>query len=113
MAFKEDMRAGVSILELKGKLMGAPETTEIHQRVKELVANGVKKVVIDLGGVTWMNSSGIGMLMSALSTVRNAGGELKVARATEKVKSLFIITKIITTFEHYDSVEEAVASFNQ
>ncbi len=113
MAMKEEMKAGVSILSLKGKLMGSPETVEVHQRIKELVANGVKKVVIDLGEVTWMNSSGIGMLMSALSTVRNAGGELKVARAAEKVKSLFMITKIITTFEHYESVEEAVASFNK
>lgn len=111
MALKEEMKAGVAILELSGKLMGAPETVEVHQRVKDLVANGVKKMVIDLGKVTWMNSSGIGALMSSLSTVRNAEGELKIARATEKVKSLFMITKIITTFDHYDSIEEALASF--
>lgn len=111
MAMTEEMKAGVSILELKGKMMGGPETTEVHQRIKDLVANGVKKVIVDLGKVTWMNSSGIGVLMSSLSTVRSGGGELKIARATEKVNSLFIVTKIITTFDSYDSVEEALDSF--
>jgi len=111
MAIKEEMKAGVSILEIKGKLMGGAETTEIHNRVKELVANGVTKVVIDLGKVSWMNSTGLGALMSSLTTVRNAQGELKIARATDKVKSLFMVTKLITIFDSYDSVEEALNSF--
>jgi len=112
MAIKEEMKAGVSILEIKGKLMGGPETAEIHTRVKELVANGVKKVIIDLGKVTWMNSTGLGALMSSLTTLRNAEGELKIARATDKVKSLFMVTKLITIFDSYDSVEEALKAFS-
>jgi anti-sigma B factor antagonist len=111
MAIKEEMKAGVSILEIKGKLMGGDETTEIHNRVKELVANGVTKVVIDLGKVSWMNSTGLGALMSSLTTVKNAEGELKIARATDKVKSLFMVTKLITIFDSYDSVEDALKSF--
>lgn len=113
MAIKEEMKAGVSILEIKGKLMGGPETTEIHTRVKELVANGVKKVIIDLGKVSWMNSTGLGALMSSLTTMRNAEGELKITRATEKVKSLFMVTKLITIFDSYDSVEDALRSFSE
>lgn len=92
--------------------MGGPETAEIHTRVKELVANGVKKVIIDLGKVTWMNSTGLGALMSSLTTLRNAEGELKIARATDKVKSLFMVTKLITIFDSYDSVEEALKAFS-
>lgn len=111
MAIKEEMKAGVSILEIKGKLMGGDETTEIHNRVKELVANGVTKVVIDLGKVSWMNSTGLGALMSSLTTVKNAEGELKIARATDKVKSLFMVTKLITIFDSYDSVDDALKSF--
>ncbi len=111
MAIKEEMKAGVSILEIKGKLMGGDETTEIHNRVKELVANGVTKVVIDLGKVSWMNSTGLGALMSSLTTVKNAKGELKIARATDKVKSLFMVTKLITIFDSYDSVEDALKAF--
>lgn len=111
MAIKEDMKAGVSILEIKGKLMGGEETTEIHNRVKELVSNGVSKIVIDLGKVSWMNSTGLGALMSSLTTVRNANGELKIARATDKVKSLFMVTKLITIFDSYDTVEDALKAF--
>jgi len=112
MSIKEEMKAGVAILELKGKLMGGDETTEVHKRVKELVANDVKKVVIDLGHVAWMNSTGLGVLMSSLTTMKNSEGELKLARATEKVKSLFMVTKLITIFETFDTVEDAVDSFS-
>lgn len=111
MAIKETMKAGVAILEVKGNLMGGSETTDIHKRVKDLVANGVKKVVIDLGKVAWMNSTGLGTLMSSLTTMRNGDGDLKLARTTEKVKSLFMITKLITIFETFDTVGEAVDSF--
>ncbi|MDZ7723326.1 MAG: STAS domain-containing protein [candidate division KSB1 bacterium] len=113
MAIKESMKGGVSVLELKGKMMGGPETAEVHKRVKDLATNGVKKVVIDLGGVSWMNSTGLGALMSSLTTMRNAGGDAKIARATEKVKSLFIVTKLITIFEAFDSVEEAIDAYKE
>ena len=113
MAIKEEMRGGISVLEIKGKLMGGPETTEIHSRVKELVANGVKKVVIDLGRVTWMNSTGLGALMSSLTTMRNAEGDLKIARATEKVKSLFMVTKLITIFDSHETVDGALKAFSK
>ncbi len=112
MQIKEQMKGDVAVLELKGKLMGGPETAAIHEKVKELVANNIKKVVIDLGKVNWMNSSGLGALMGSMTTLKNAGGELKLARVTEKVKSLFMITKLVTIFDTYDSVDEAVASFS-
>ena len=112
-AIKEEMKAGVAILEIKGKLMGGPETAEVHQRVKDLVSNGVKKVLVDLGKVTWMNSTGLGTLMSSLTTMKNAQGDLKLARATEKVKSLFMITKLITIFDTYDSIDDALEAFKK
>jgi len=111
MAIKENMIGGVSVLELRGNLMGGPETAEVHKRVKDLAANGVKKVVVDLGGVSWMNSTGLGALMSSLTTMRNNDGDLKIARATDKVKSLFIVTKLITIFDSFDSVDEALKAF--
>ncbi len=111
MAIKENMIGGVSVLELKGNLMGGPETTEVHKRVKDLAANGVKKIVVDLGGVSWMNSTGLGVLMSSLTTMRNNDGDLKIARATDKVKSLFIVTKLITIFDSFDSVDKALKAF--
>ena len=59
-----------------------------------------------------MNSSGLGTIMGSLTTMKNAEGELKLANVTDKVKSLFMITKLITMFDTYDSVAEAVSSFN-
>jgi len=111
MAIKEQMQGDVAVIELKGKLMGGPETSGIHTKVKELVNNDVKKVVIDLGKVTWMNSTGLGALMGSMTTLRNAGGDLKLARVTEKVKSLFMITKLITIFDTLDNVEDAIKAF--
>ncbi|MFQ5772455.1 MAG: STAS domain-containing protein, partial [bacterium] len=102
----------VAVLALKGKLMGGPETTAIHQKVKDLVGNKVNKIVIDLGKVKWMNSSGLGALMGSLTTTKNAGGELKLANVTEKVKSLFMITKLVTIFETFEGVDKAIESFN-
>jgi anti-sigma B factor antagonist len=101
----------VSIMILKGKLMGGPETIEVHEQVKSLIDQDRKKVVIDLSHVAWMNSSGLGTMMGCLTSLRNAGGDLKLAGVTEKVKSLFMITKLITIFETYDSADEAAAAF--
>ncbi len=111
MQINEHREGDVAVLELKGKLMGGPETQAIHTKVKELVEGGVLKVVIDLAKVKWMNSSGLGAVMGSMTTLKNADGELKLARVTEKVKSLFMITKLITIFDTYDSVDEAVSSF--
>lgn len=102
---------GILILSVKGNLMGGQETLQIHEKVKELVEQGNKKFVIDLSKVKWMNSSGLGTMMGCLTSIKNGSGELKICGVTEKVKSLFMITKLITLFDSYDSVEEAVDSF--
>ena len=113
MTIKEKMYDNVAVIELKGKLMGGPETTELHDKVKEIIAKGSNKVVIDLGKVKWMNSSGLGALMGAMTSLRNAEGDLKLANVTEKVESLFMITKLITIFETHNSIDSAVAGFSE
>lgn len=101
----------VVILEPKGKIMGGPDASLLHDRLYELIENDKKKVVIDLGGVEWMNSTGLGILISSYTTLRNHQGELKLANVTDKIQSLLTITKLISVFEAHDSVEEAVNSF--
>lgn len=101
----------IAILTIKGNLMGGTETIEIHEKVKSLIEEGTKKVVIDLTSVKWMNSSGLGTLMGCLTSLKNVEGDLKLSGVTEKVKSLFIITKLITLFETYDTADEAVSAF--
>jgi anti-sigma B factor antagonist len=99
------------ILEPKGKIMGGPDATLLHDQLHDLIEQGRKKVVIDLAKVDWMNSTGLGILISALTTLNNNQGELKLANITEKIQSLLTITKLVTVFETYDSVDQAVASF--
>jgi len=111
MQIKEQMKGDVAVIELKGKLMGGPETMAVHEKVKQLVGEGVTKVVIDLGKVTWMNSTGLGALMGSMTTLKTAKGDLKLSRVTDKVKSLFMITKLITIFDTLDTIEEAVQAF--
>lgn len=101
----------VVILEPKGKIMGGPDATLLHDKLHDFIDQSKKKVVIDLSKVEWMNSTGLGILISGLTTMRNNGGELKLAGITEKIESLLTITKLITVFENFDSVDQAVGSF--
>ncbi len=111
MKLEDYHKEGVTVLEPKGKIMGGPDATLLHEKLHECIENGVRKVVIDLSKVDWMNSTGLGILISGLTTLRNNGGELKLANVTDKIQSLLAITKLVTVFEAYDSVDEAIKSF--
>ena len=111
MKFKTKDVKEVTVIELKGNVMGGPDATELNEELHKLVEAGKTRVVVDLGDVKFMNSSGLGMLIRALSTMRNAGGDMKLARASEKIESLLIVTKLITVFDHHESVAKAVDAF--
>lgn len=102
---------GVVILEPKGKIMGGPDASLLHDKLYEYIEQDKKKVVIDLSEVDWMNSTGLGILISGLTTLHNNGGSLKLANVTDKIKSLLTITKLANVFEAHSSVDEAVSSF--
>jgi anti-sigma B factor antagonist len=112
MSFKEEVHGDVYVLHLKGKLMGGSETTAVHDRIKELAQVGVKRVVLDLGNVKWMNSSGLGALMSGLTTMKNAGGDLRLSSVADKVESLLMITQLLKIFKSYENIDGAVKSFH-
>jgi anti-sigma B factor antagonist len=111
MKISEDVKGDVAIIKLEGKVMGGPDATTFHGKLHELVSSGKKKVVVDLAKVAWMSSVGLGMLISALTTMKNNQGELRLANVTESIESLLTITRLVTIFKAFDSVDEAVASF--
>ncbi|MEE4311854.1 MAG: STAS domain-containing protein [candidate division KSB1 bacterium] len=111
MNLKEREQDGIVVLELSGKIMGGPDATVLNEKLHALIDDNKSKVVADLGKVSWMNSSGLGILISGLTTMRNNKGDLKLANVTDKIQSLLIITKLITVFETFNSVDEAVESF--
>jgi anti-sigma B factor antagonist len=102
---------GVMVLEPKGRIMGGPDATVFHDRLHDFIGQNQKKVVINLAKVELMNSTGLGILISGLTTLRNNGGELKLACITDRIESLLTITKLITVFDNYDTIDQAVKSF--
>ena len=112
MKFKDKIDGDVGILAMKGKLMGPPDTDELNDEVKSLLGEGAKYIVLDMGGVSWLNSMGVGAIMRSYTTVKSLNSELCLARLTEKAHSLFVITQLIKIFKVYDTVDEAKASFS-
>lgn len=91
--------------------MGGPEAVSLNEEINRLIDQNKQKLVIDLGKVNRMNSSGLGILINTLTAFRQNGGELKLANLTERVKGLLSITKLNTIFEVYDTVDAALDSF--
>lgn len=101
------------VIEFSGNLMGGPDASEFNDDLHDLIDEGKKEVVADLSDVKFMNSSGLGILIGGLTTMRNAGGDLLIAGADQRIESLLMVTKLITVFNHYRTVEEAVESFQE
>lgn len=113
MSFNVSEKYNCVVIEFKGNVMGGPDAVSLNEKLHESIDEGKTNVVIDLGKVKFMNSSGLGMLIGALTTMRKAGGNLVIANATDKIESLLIVTKLITVFKHFKSLDEAVASFSE
>jgi anti-sigma B factor antagonist len=102
---------GVTIVDLSGRITLGEGSVVLRDTVRELVGKGQKRILLNLGDVTYIDSSGIGELVSAFTTVRNQGGELKLLNLTKKVHDLLQITKLYTVFDVKDDEAAAVSSF--
>jgi len=101
----------VQILDCSGKITLGEGTMAIRNKVREVLKEGGKKIILNLSDVNYIDSSGIGELVSTFTTVTNAGGQLKLLNLTKKIQELLAITKLLTVFSVYQSDQEAVASF--
>lgn len=113
MEFKSIQQGSATVIELNGNLLGGPDAGLLKAQLHELIEAGKKNVVVDLHGVEFMNSSGLAMLINALNTMKNAGGGLKIANASEKIASLIKVTKLSGMFENHATVADAVAAFKK
>lgn len=111
MNYKIEERYNCVVIELSGKVMGGPQAEDFRNTLHELIDEGKKEVIVNLSKVKFMNSSGLGILTGGLTTMRNAGGDLKICCADQRIESLLIVTKLITVFDHYRSLEEAVEAY--
>jgi anti-sigma B factor antagonist len=102
---------GITILDLNGRIILGEDTAILRETIGGLVANGQKMILLNLGEVPYIDSSGIGELVTAFTNVRNAGGELKLLNLTTKVRTVLQITKLYTVFDIKDDEAAAIDSF--
>ena len=104
---------GITIIDLSGRITLGEGSSVLRDLVRQTVAKGNKKILLNLGDVTYIDSSGIGELVSAFTSVRNAGGELKLLNLTKKVHDLLQITKLYTVFDVKDDEAAAIQAFSK
>jgi len=102
---------GVTIVDLSGRITLGEGSVVLRDTVKDLLGKGQKKILLNLGDVSYIDSSGIGELVSAFTSVRNQGGELKLLHLTKKVHDLLQITKLYTVFDVKDDEVSAIGAF--
>ncbi len=107
----ERTAGNVTILELNGKITIGDGSVQLREAVRRLLEQGHKNLLIDLGKVDYVDSSGIGELVSCYTTTKNQGGQLKLLNLTKKIQDLLSITKLLTVFETFEGESDALASF--
>ena len=111
LSIKERQSGGVTILDLAGKITIGEGSVQLREEVRKLLEAGTKNILLNLGDVAYVDSSGIGELVSSYTTTSNQGGHLKLLNLTKKIQDLLMITKLLTVFETFDNEDAAVASF--
>jgi len=110
MSIQVSEKKGIVILQLSGKIMGGPEAGEINNQINNLIDQGKIKIVIDMKDVEWVNSSGLGILIGAITTLKNNNGLLSLINISDRVDNLLRITKLQALFNIYPDLNSAINS---
>jgi anti-sigma B factor antagonist len=108
---KERQAGDVTILDMSGAVRIGQGSVALRDSVRTLVEGGKKRILLNLSGVNYIDSSGIGELIANFTTVSREGGQLKLLNLTDKIQNLLVITKLLTVFDSYDNEAEALNSF--
>ena len=113
MTFRATARevSGVTVVDVSGRITLGEGSAMLREMVRDLLDKGQKRIVLNLGDVNYIDSSGIGELVSGFTTVKNNGGELKLLHLTKKVHDLLQITKLYTVFDVHNDESSAITSF--
>ncbi len=101
----------VVVIDLSGQITLGEASASIRDEIRDQLANGSRKILLNLAEVTYIDSAGLGELTSAYTSVKNRGGSLKLLNLTKRVHDLMQITKLYTVFDVYDDEKKAIASF--
>jgi anti-sigma B factor antagonist len=102
---------GVTILDLSGRITLGEGSVQLRDAIRDLISKGVKDILLGLGDVNYIDSSGLGELVSAFTTAKNQNASVKLLNLTKKVKDVLQVTKLYTVFDIYDDEASAIASF--
>jgi anti-sigma B factor antagonist len=111
MTIEERVVDGVTILDLKGKMTLGEGDELLRDKVNSLLLQGRKNILLNLEGVPYIDSAGLGEIVRTYTTVSRQGGKLKLVNLTKRITDLLSITKLLTVFETFDSEQDAVRSF--
>jgi len=100
-----------AVVELQGRIEGGPFAQEFKNTLQDLLQKNKKNIVVDMSGINFINSNGIGILVSGFTTVKNGGGELKLVNSSNKVTGVLAVTKLNQIFQNFESLEDALKSF--
>ena len=103
---------GILVIACSGRIVFGEESSLLRDTVKNAIQEN-KRIVLNLGGVNYIDSGGLGTLVALYTTAHNAGGSIKLANLTQRVGDLLQVTKLLTVFQVYDSEEQAVQSFSK
>jgi anti-sigma B factor antagonist len=101
----------VVVLDVNGKIMGGPDSEAVQATIDALVESGKRKVLVNLENVSWINSTGLGILIAGFSSLQKSGGKLKLVNVSQRIESLLAVTKLSTIFESFQQEDAAVRSF--
>jgi len=108
---KERQAGDVTILDLSGDVRIGEGAISLRDSIRNLADQGKKKVLLNLAGVKYMDSTGVGELIANYTTISRQGGQLKLLNLTDRIQNLLVITKLLTVFDSYDNEAEALKSF--
>ena len=111
MKYQARQEGSLTIVEIQGNMVGGPSADEFRQYMVELIEGGARKIILDLSRVRYVASPGAGMIIGTHTTLKNRGGVLKLVVATERVKNLVNLIQLYRILEVYETVEEAIVSF--
>ena len=112
MEFSVHEKDDVVILVIDGEMVGGPDATVLADKIRDLIEEGKNRIVVDMEKVNFMNSSGLGILIGSLTTVRNNGGDLRLFHLSNKLREVLRITKLHSVFEVFEDEGKAIGSFS-
>jgi anti-sigma B factor antagonist len=103
----------VMVLHLSGKIMGGPDYEKFHSEIKTLIKEGYVDILLNMSKVNWINSTGLGVLVSAFHTLKKNGGQMKICEVSERIDNILNVTQLKLVFQTFDDGQDALASFSE